>query len=372
MKKMLIATILSLLTLTILIVVYSLRFQHGHQMPSAEPVPNSIFEVRPKDIRVIAALGDSITAGFVANGQSDPNKELDLKALVENRGVSFPIGGDEGAITLGNFFAEQNPTIIGRSIGSHLPNICTPTFCFGWYIPEKDQLNAARTGATATNINNQVTYLIDQMKSMSKINFQQDHKFISVLIGANDICRSCRTSSLLTADQFEENIKSLLEKIRLQIPRTIVNLYQLFNVSQLYDLTNNSPFCKERRSSILTSECRCAFEVGVDGDKKRLAMDELTVAYNQKLFKIASEYKEMNSTDFMVALDPAVTRFALKNVTLDYLSNTDCFHPSRKAHELFAKYAWNNLFLSYPEKKTITDFSVEVFRPTSDSVIKGM
>jgi phospholipase B1 len=366
-KFMLFTTIASLAMLATLIVVYHFRFQGGYQMPSAS---DSIQRLRPKDIKVIAAIGDSITAGFGAAGLTNPNQALDFSLLVENRGLSFSIGGDEKAITLGNYFAQQNPEIIGRSLGTHGPNICTPTFCLGVYTPELDRLNAARTGATSANLNNQVDYLVQQMKNTSKINFEQDYKFISVLIGANDLCRSCR--NLLSPDQFEDNMKALLERIRLQIPRTIVNMYQLFNVSQLYDLTKDSQYCQQRRSSVLTSECRCAFDVGTEGDRRRLQMDELAVQYNDKLLKIAKDYKALNSSSFSVIIDPAATGFSLRNVSLEYLSNMDCFHPSRKAHELFATYAWNNLFLPYSQKKIMTDFNPQAFQPTADSVILGL
>jgi phospholipase B1 len=368
MKRMLIATMLSFIILATLIIVYFIRFKDGYRMPLPE-TPKSLLELRARDVKVIAAIGDSITAGFAAKGLL-PNQVLDLNALVEDRGLSFSIGGDQGAITLGNFFAKENPSIFGRSVGSHAPNICTPLFCIGSYQPELDQLNGARTGATTSNINNQVTYIVEQMKNTSLVNFENDPKLISVMIGANDICRSCR--NLLTPDQFEENMKSLFEKIRLQIPNTIINAYQLFNVSQLYDLTKDSTVCQEKRASSLTSECRCAFDQGPEGDLKRTKMDELTVEYNKKLLKIATEYKQMNSSSFMVIVDPAASGFALKNVTIDYLSNTDCFHPSKKAHELFAKYAWHNLFLPFSEKKAITSLSIESFQPTNDSLIRGL
>jgi phospholipase B1 len=366
-KCMLISTIASLAILSVLIVVYHFRFRDGYQLGAAS---DSILRVRPKDIKVIAAIGDSITAGFGAAGLSNPNQALDFSLLVENRGLSFAIGGDDKAITLGNFFAQSNPDIAGRSVGTHGPNICTPTFCLGVYTPELDNLNAARTGATSTNLNNQVDYLIQQMKNMSQINYEQDFKLISVMIGANDLCRSCR--NLLTADQFEDNLKTLLERIRLQIPRTIVNMYQLFNVSQLYDLTKDSLYCQQRRSSILTSECRCAFDVGLEGDRRRLQMDELAVQYNGRLLKIAKEYRALNSSSFSVIVDPAATGFSLRNASLEYLSNMDCFHPSRKAHELFAIYAWNNLFLPYSQKKVMTNLDPQAFQPNAESFILGL
>ena len=97
-------------------------------------------------------------------------------------------------------------------------------------------------------------------------------------------------------------------------------------------------------------------------------MDLLKSEFNARLFKIANEYQTRNISDFMLILDPAASGFTLPS--LDYLSTTDCFHPSKKAHELFASYAWHNLFLPFKEKKLMTDLDIPSFEPTKDSFIR--
>jgi hypothetical protein len=51
--------------------------------------PNSVHKLRPGDINVVGAMGDSITA---ANGAASVNL---LQGLIENRGLSFAIGEKE-------------------------------------------------------------------------------------------------------------------------------------------------------------------------------------------------------------------------------------------------------------------------------------
>ena len=78
--------------------------------PSAQR-PTSVHRLRPADIKVVAALGDSLTAG---NGALARNiSEL----LLEYRGVAFPIGGDIGRFTIPNFLRHYNPTLTGYSKG---------------------------------------------------------------------------------------------------------------------------------------------------------------------------------------------------------------------------------------------------------------
>jgi phospholipase B1 len=127
--------------------------------PSRASAPTSVRDVRVDDIKIVAAMGDSITAGFAALGLSNPNQQVGLRSLVENRGVSFSIGGDPASTTVGNFIARYVPGVKGRSVGNHGPNICTPSFCLGRYTPEIDRFNAARTGAVSSNFGNQLSYL---------------------------------------------------------------------------------------------------------------------------------------------------------------------------------------------------------------------
>jgi len=72
--------------------------------------------LRPDDIKVVAALGDSITAGFGAKGIQD-GTIINLNNLAEDRGISFAAGGDDGAITIPNFLKHYNPNLIGASLG---------------------------------------------------------------------------------------------------------------------------------------------------------------------------------------------------------------------------------------------------------------
>jgi phospholipase B1, membrane-associated len=85
--------------------------------------PKSVHDLRVDDIKVIMAIGDSVTAGFGAKGH-DTNIPVDIHKLYENRGVSFPIGGDPGAVTIANFIKYYSPELIGSSIGDHLIELC--------------------------------------------------------------------------------------------------------------------------------------------------------------------------------------------------------------------------------------------------------
>ena len=79
----------------------------------SEEVPKSVHKLTPGDIDIVAALGDSLTAG---NGilATDP-----LQILVEGRGMSFAIGGQANwrkFLTIPNILKEFNPKVYGFSL----------------------------------------------------------------------------------------------------------------------------------------------------------------------------------------------------------------------------------------------------------------
>ncbi|KRK02310.1 uncharacterized protein Dyak_GE27471 [Drosophila yakuba] len=82
---------------------------HGPGKRSTER-PTSVHRLRPGDIDVIGAMGDSLTAG---NGIFATNL---LHVTVENRGVVWSIGGQydwRKYLTLPNILKEFNPNLYG-------------------------------------------------------------------------------------------------------------------------------------------------------------------------------------------------------------------------------------------------------------------
>ncbi|KAJ3305499.1 hypothetical protein HDV03_001365 [Kappamyces sp. JEL0829] len=330
--------------------------------------PASVQDVRPDDIKVVAALGDSITAGFLSKGLANSNGNVGIGDLIEYRGTSFSIGGDQGLRSVGNLLGNFNPNIQGRSVGQHGYPL------FGGYTPSVDKFNGAVTGAKVAGIPNQISWLTSQIKSNKAINFSTDYKLLTLFIGANDVCQSCSTA--VNPDTYETQVRSIIESLRSRysalahssLPNLIVNVPQLFNVSQLYDLTGNSTYCDKQRANTLTAECTCAFLTGTNGAVKRKAMDDLTATLNARLVKIRNDYVAKNYSNFMMTTDPGVGGFSLAKADLSFLSNTDCFHPSVKAHGLLATLVWNNLFLPYAKKQSVvTDLNIGLACPTDSS-----
>ncbi|XP_041703044.1 phospholipase B1, membrane-associated-like [Coregonus clupeaformis] len=153
-------------------------FSCANTVPS-DTVPTSVHRLRPGDIKVVAALGDSITAGFGAKAKNI------LQLSTENRGVSWSIGGDETletVTTLPNILRKFNPNIEGVSKGQS---------------KKQNGFNVAVSGAKVAGIPEQVRRLIDAMKNNTAVDFEKDWKLVTLFIGGNDLCQYCNNRASL-------------------------------------------------------------------------------------------------------------------------------------------------------------------------------
>lgn len=125
------------------------------------------------DIDVIAALGDSLTA---ASGASSM-RFTDM--LIENRGLSFSIGGQwnwRNSTTLPNILKEFNPDLMGYSRRD--------TYTFH----NDNQYNMAEIGASSADMPFMAKLLVNRIKQDKRINFKRAWKLVTITIGGNDIC----------------------------------------------------------------------------------------------------------------------------------------------------------------------------------------
>jgi len=313
------------------------------------------------------ALGDSITAGFGINGIEG--------GLLEVRGHSYAIGGDTNAVTLANFLKFYSPDIQGASLGNHLLEYCGGNNCSALfpYEPKSDVLNAAVSGAEVDTLySHELDYLLEQLHKNSKINMTSDWKLLTIWIGANDLCGSCGNTStfdyMLPADNFESELRRVLEKVRTNIPRTFVNLIETFNISQVYTLGLTAPWCKEIHR-IFPSECPCIFHNGTVGNLYRTQVDRMGQEYNMRLQKIAKDYASKGYPEFAVVSQPPGRDAAISKFPASYLSDLDCFHPGLLAHQLFTAGIWNSMLLPAAKKPTsMVPGNTPILCPTADTV----
>eukprot|EP01114_Cavostelium_apophysatum_P016737 TRINITY_DN4819_c0_g1_i1.p1 TRINITY_DN4819_c0_g1~~TRINITY_DN4819_c0_g1_i1.p1 ORF type:complete len:434 (-),score=96.11 TRINITY_DN4819_c0_g1_i1:60-1361(-) len=298
--------------------------------PPSPQNPTSVNEVRPGDIKVIGAMGDSLTAAFGALA----TYYWDL--FTEYRGASWSVGGDADVttrITVPNMLKIYNPNLLGFSVGT------------GDADGKKSHFNRAVTGSRAPAMPGQATSLVDRIKKDPKVNLQEDWKMITLWVGSNDLCDVC-TDEIYNPDEYEKNIRAAIQILKNGLPKVILNLIQGINPTQLAEV--NEGLC----SLLHSYECPC----GSSSDPKvRQHVTDTLHRYNERLVRIANDTSLM-SDDFAVVIQPFLTETSVPRTEngepiMDYFA-LDCFHFSGLSHEAAAVGLWNNLFQKVGHKTT--------------------
>uniref|UniRef100_A0A3B3TVL7 Phospholipase B1, membrane-associated n=1 Tax=Poecilia latipinna TaxID=48699 RepID=A0A3B3TVL7_9TELE len=327
-----------------------MRFKHPpFQCPDMTPsptVPSSEF-VKAADIKVIAALGDSVTFQTALGA----NATTVLGIPVEFRHVSWSIGGYgtfQDVITLA-IIKLFNPTLLGASPGTTVHGMEA-------HISETG-FNLAVTGEN-TNLPDQTRKLIDTMRQHEGLNFDKDWKLLTILIGMNDICDYCKDKALYTADNFIQFMTLSLEMLmnEFQVPRMIVNVVQILQMHFLKEVRKPTPGCS------LQSFCPCLIEPLSESPELEEVV-KVNLEFQRRLEKLLHSDRFFRK-DFAVVLQPFLKqadppRLPNGKIDMDFFTH-DCFHITIKGHEELAKGLWNNMFQPGGGKMIVRSFSEPV------------
>ncbi|XP_063078262.1 phospholipase B1, membrane-associated-like [Engraulis encrasicolus] len=322
----------------------------GTELPCEErspsPVPpTSVHEVRPADIKVVAAVGDSLTAG---NGLgAGPNNLLEV--LVQYRGLSWSVGGDMNishVTTLPNILKEFNSNVTGFSVDK------------GKETSSNAFLNQAVAGAKADGLLGQAKVLVERMKTDPRIDFQADWKVITMFIGGNDLCDSCKNALYFSADNFQKHVKEALDYFHQEVPRAIVNLIEPLHILPLRQLHQDHTLkCPTWLVDIL---CPCVITPRPHSEAER-RMEDLNRHYQLSIHDLIESGRYDTHDNFTVVIQPF-----LRDIIVPLLPDgrpdrsyftPDCFHLSQKSHTQMARALWNNMLEPLGDKTHNQDFA---------------
>ncbi|XP_045919260.1 phospholipase B1, membrane-associated [Micropterus dolomieu] len=316
---------------------------------SPSPItPASVHELRPGDIKVVAAVGDSLTA---ANGVGAKTDNL-LLVINEYRGLSWSIGGDENittVTTLPNILKQFNPSLTGFSEGVGKED--TP----------KAFLNQAVAGANSGDMVRQVRVLVDKMKTDSSIDFHNDWKVITMFIGGNDICDFCTDSVFFSPRNVVSRIRQALDILHSEVPRAMVNLVELLNVVPLRDLHKDKGLgCPTWFVNLV---CPCVLKPK-EGSSELQKVNEINKAYQHAMKELIDSGRYNTHDNFTVVVQPFIREVVLPTLKdgrpdRSYFS-PDCFHLSQKSHTLMARALWNNMLEAVGNKTFTQDFTAGI------------
>ncbi|KAM5129988.1 phospholipase B1, membrane-associated-like [Mantella aurantiaca] len=328
--------------------------------PDSSPsplTPITADRVRPADVKIVAALGDSLTTAIGANATNV------LQIPTEYRQFSWSIGGYgniSDVITLPNILRIFNPNLVGFSKRSTLS-----------YRPaelEATGLNLAVTGTNTYIFPEQVRHLIDTLKTLPGINYEEDWKVITIFVGANDLCDYCKNKTLFSVETFSNSLMESLDMMQEELPRSIVNVVQLLQIAKLRQINDNSVGCILQRFF-----CSCVVQPK-ENSSELLEVIDLNLQFQEKLEDLIERSGRYDrKTDFAVILQPFLQNVEPaihQNGQIDYSYITpDCFHLTIKGHEQMAKALWNNMLQPMGKKSILKRFSddMELLCPSQEN-----
>ncbi|XP_071455288.1 phospholipase B1, membrane-associated-like [Hetaerina americana] len=302
-------------------------------------IPSSVHYLRPGDIDVVGAIGDSLTAGTTAFGEN----LYDLFTM-DNRGLSFSMGGQKTwrqYLTLPNILKEFNPQLVGFSLGD------------GKSENRNAQFNVAVAGAMDQDLLYEAKVLVRRISKDPRVDMQRHWKLINVWIGTNDMCSDECFDRSQTPETHRKNLELAIDYLYAHLPRTFVNLISAPYIPAYAKLTNLEDACQTLRKI----SCPCLF--GPNEAEKFKYVDKLSRGYQKAEQDLIASGRYSKREDFTVEFQPTFLNFEFpykigsngrKFTDYSFLA-IDCFHFSQKLHARAANLLWNNL-LEEPGKKS--------------------
>lgn len=300
--------------------------------------PESVHALRPGDIDVIGAFGDSVVTG---NGLVATNL---LHVFLENRGVSFTIGGQgtwRQYLTLPNILKEFNPRLIGYSLQDSSSH------------NKESQFNVAEPGALSRDVSYTAKVLIKRMENDPRVNITRDWKMVSYMTGSNDFCTilCSRKNPEAAVQEHRDDLVKMLRVFRDNLPRTIVNIIVAFNLKTFQNVTlsNRPPLCYLTHNII----CSCLF--GLQYQHLQDRFKQIMSKWQQVDIDVVND-PEFDREDFAAIAQPFSLHYTLHNTEeglTDYSDlSADCLHLSQKQGARAALSLWNNLLEPVGSKTT--------------------
>ncbi|XP_071455799.1 phospholipase B1, membrane-associated-like [Hetaerina americana] len=329
----------------------------------SETRPTSVHKLRPGDIDVIAAFGDSIVS---ANGARENNA---LGIFIEDRGVSF-LGGGQGTwhefTTLPNIIKVFNPHLTGFATGRGLLSLSS-----------SGELNLAGPGTRDGDLIIMAKEFVKKLRTERTYDFNNDWKMLSILTGHNNICTfECHDKELHSPEAHKKNLQKALDYLYDNVPRLFINIIPIIDPT-INPRTTSGVVC----SIIRRLGCRCLFtestvEEGVlklssivrqyqEAEKDLVfgglydGRDDFTVEW-QPFFRALNAPQRIGEPE-----DPRMLELLEKEASIWTM---DCFHFNQRGHMTMAIQMWNNMLEPVGNKtETFDRFLINKYKcPTKE------
>ncbi|KAI5722685.1 hypothetical protein M8J76_012064 [Diaphorina citri] len=274
--------------------------------------PNNVNQLRPGDIDIVGAIGDSITAGngIVATNPSQVN--------TENRGLSWSVGGQEDwrtYLTVPNILKMFNPNLFGYSLSD------------SYSTHRNAQFNVAEIGAMSKDLVSMAKEVSKRIKNDPRTDLKNHWKLITIMMGSNDFCSDlCYSEVDKALERHREDLVTALSILQRELPRTLVNLDDYEQLMRSWQV--------------------------VEMEVSKMPQ------FRTKDFAVVPQ---MFTMDIKLP-----TLKSSRQVDMNHMA-PDCFHLSQRSHSLAANALWNNMLEPTHNKSTNWTPAYQLIRCPSES-----
>ncbi|GAB0096523.1 phospholipase B1, membrane-associated-like [Sergentomyia squamirostris] len=298
-------------------------------------VPLSVHQLRPGDIDIIGAVGDSLTAG---NGVMATNI---FQLSVENKGMTSVAGGQgtwRQFLTIPNILKVFNPNLYGYSSGDTLS-----------FLPAS-KFNVAETNAKSHDTPEQAITLLKRMRSDRRVDMEGHWKMIFYFIGSNDFCSEmCHLE--YPSSIIEKHRRSIIKTLRIlrdNFPRTMVNVIASPSLEFLLHFRGTPPICRLAHKF----ECFCLLSLLQKPFQKQYI--RIMDIWRKVEEEVVNREEFQNKPDFTVNYQPFTDQIFIPTThsgktDFTYMS-VDCFHISQKGYARATNALWNNMMEPFDNK----------------------
>ena len=351
-----------------------------------EPLPpKSPYKIHPKDIHYLITIGDSLSTGTVAKGNSLvvlPSLlggfEFEISNFNENKDVSFISGARFGFNTFFNFLKFYNPNVQGGTMGNdRMMADAAREVIVDYYqaspvkLLDGGDLNVAFPFATADHVDKyEIPFLIKKWKQRKNTKSQRNlWKLANIFIGSNDLCQMCNGLKN-DGPSYLTSLNSTISQLRHAFSNLIINVYApVLNPNRIKLEEAGNPYCKRAtfKNMAAHGHCTCLVSNTFDWERHALNMQRDLNSIRDWWKKWCERRNAERGVqvlgggsagwcdDFAIRSSTHQFSFSSGNdsepvalresfVPVDMISSADCFHWSTKAHGWVATRLWNELF----------------------------
>ncbi|XP_017115192.1 phospholipase B1, membrane-associated [Drosophila elegans] len=318
--------------------------------------PTSVERLRPGDIDIIAAFGDSLSAG---NGILS-NNAIDM--INEFRGLTFSGGGLANwrrFVTLPNILKVFNPKLYGFAVSNSLV-----------INHRSSRLNIAEPMIMSRDLPFQARVLIDLLRRDPNVDMKRHWKLLTVYVGNNDICSDlCHWDSPQTfLDQHARDLRQAFRLLRDHVPRLLINLIVVPNIPHVLSTMTQVPL---QCFVVHRVGCHCLIDDRLN--RTQLAERVRTLDQWQRLDMEVARLPEFHREDFAIVAHPMLANVSapqLPDGSTDWrFFSHDCFHFSQRGHAIISNLLWNSMLLpddQKPRPSKVPELFERVVCPSSE------